>query len=255
MSFYSSQRQTSKSNSSEFRLMSDVVFVPVEDGTSRLLDMSGSFYALSTTATEMLCKVLEQGVEETLSTLASKYAVDGNQLQVDLNRLLHDLEQQHLVHRSSNISLNIQVGDAIATFLLIPALSLIHYCIRFSSIKTWCLLMLAHLSFGIFGWARTIYIWQKLFIHRSAKDCNENLARRIDEAVREIATSHILKVECKERALCCWFLLRAAGISATLVVGINLFPFAGHCWCESDSLILSDYEDHCDRFTPVLRYQ
>jgi hypothetical protein len=60
---------------------------------------------------------------------------------------------------------------------------------------------------------------------------------------------------CKERALCCWALARAAGLAATLVVGLQLFPLAGHCWCEVGSWTLSDDRARCDLYTPVIRYE
>ena len=82
----------------------------------------------------------------------------------------------------------------------------------------------------------------------------EPTVQTIDAAVRGAASRHAFSVECKERSLSCWSLARAAGLPATVVLGINLFPVAGHCWCESGPWTLSDYEDRCQNFTPVVRY-
>jgi Transglutaminase-like superfamily len=76
----------------------------------------------------------------------------------------------------------------------------------------------------------------------------------IDTAVRQAAARHILKVECKERALCCWVLARRAGVPAQLVVGICLFPLEGHCWCECGEWIFSDDRDRCASYHPVITY-
>ena len=56
------------------------------------------------------------------------------------------------------------------------------------------------------------------------------------------------------RALCSWSLARAAGLHAALVVGIDLFPIAAHCWCEVGTQTLGDEREHCNSFTPVARW-
>jgi hypothetical protein len=72
--------------------------------------------------------------------------------------------------------------------------------------------------------------------------------------IRQLASGHPLPMACKERALACWLLLRWEGLAARLVVGLEFFPLVGHCWCEVGSLVLSDYPDHCEFYTPVLNY-
>ena len=79
-------------------------------------------------------------------------------------------------------------------------------------------------------------------------------ASGIDKAVRAVAAHHPLHVECKERALSCWWLLHSADFSAQLVVGVDLFPLASHCWCEMGSFVLSDSQERCQRFTSVISY-
>jgi hypothetical protein len=116
---------------------------------------------------------------------------------------------------------------------------------------------LAHLSFALFGWSRAVALWQEAHARFPARQPGERDAESIQAlgtAVRAAAASHPIRVACKERALCAWSLARAAGLSATLVVGIDLFPIAGHCWCEVGAQPLGDDRDRCDRFTPVARW-
>jgi hypothetical protein len=72
--------------------------------------------------------------------------------------------------------------------------------------------------------------------------------------VRAAVAGHPFAVACKERALCSWSLARTAGLRATLIVGIELFPIAGHCWCEVSERPLGDDQGRCDQFTPVARW-
>lgn len=84
---------------------------------------------------------------------------------------------------------------------------------------------------------------------------SEKIIEAIDEKVRTIAAKHLLNIGCKERALCCWTLIRSYGLPVKLVLGVDLFPLASHCWCEFGSEILTDYSDRCERFTPILSYE
>lgn len=76
----------------------------------------------------------------------------------------------------------------------------------------------------------------------------------IDDAVRRAAANHMVRAECKERALSCWALARQSGLRASLMVGIRTFPFEGHCWCELNQTVFSDDRDRCDQYTPVASY-
>ena len=82
----------------------------------------------------------------------------------------------------------------------------------------------------------------------------ESGVRALDDALRQTAAGHLLVMACKERALSCWALLRWAGAPAALVVGLDLFPLTGHCWCEVGSRIVTDFEDRCASYMPVARY-
>jgi hypothetical protein len=119
------------------------------------------------------------------------------------------------------------------------------------------LLGLARLSFAAFGWTPTVAVWRKTHAHlpvRQAGDGDAETIRALEETVRAAAAGLPVAVACKERALCSWSLARVAGLHASIVVGVELFPIAGHCWCEVGAHTLSDDREHCDRFTPVARW-
>ncbi len=77
----------------------------------------------------------------------------------------------------------------------------------------------------------------------------------IDRLVRaEAARSFLLPMACKERALVGHHLLRARGLPASLVVGVQHYPFLAHAWVECDGLTVTDDREHCAQFEPVVRY-
>jgi hypothetical protein len=119
-------------------------------------------------------------------------------------------------------------------------------------VRTWTLLSAARAAIRMFGWNDTRRAWLDLPERtRAAKGVDQ---AAISEAVRRVAARHLFGVSCKERSLCCWALCRTAGISASVVLGISLFPLASHCWCESAAGCLTDFPDRCESFTPVLKY-
>jgi hypothetical protein len=116
---------------------------------------------------------------------------------------------------------------------------------------------LARLSFALFGWTATIAAWQEAHAHfpsRQAGDGDAETIQALDKTVRAAVAGHPVAVACKEQALCSWSLVRATGLDASLIVGIELFPMAGHCWCEVAAQPLGDDEERCARFAPVARW-
>ena len=62
-------------------------------------------------------------------------------------------------------------------------------------------------------------------------------------------------MNCKERALVGYQILRAVyGLPATLIIGIDEYPFRSHAWVEANDLVITDDFAHCETFTPVARY-
>jgi hypothetical protein len=242
----------------EYRLGPNVVLLLVQDGTARLLDMDGHFYAMTVVGAKMLRETLERGTAATVQSIAAQYGVDAQQVRTDVGVFLRELQRQRLLYSAESRRRTRSPKATVASLILAPALRFTHCGAHSLQAKVWRLLTLARLSFRLFGWSHTIAAWQRYHgqvpEHTPVQD-REGVVRTVDETVRAIAAGHVFDMGCKERSLCCWTLLRSAGVPATVVLGVNLFPLASHCWCESDPWILSDYQDHCEKFVPVLRYE
>lgn len=239
------------SSRAEFLLKEDVVVVFAQDDSARLLDMAGEFHAISAVGAAMLREALNQDLERAARTLAEQYRTPEDVIRQDLLEFVTELENVGLLRRRGNTNRRPK-WQQWTTGILGAALWLLQA--RFGSPvrRATRLMTLARISCRLFGWSRTVAAWQRAFSMR--KSPTSYSAQEIDEFVRAAAACHILTVECKERGLACWALLRQAGVAAECVVGINLFPLEGHCWCEAGSIILSDYPDRCQTFFPVLRY-
>lgn len=241
----------------EYVLPPDVIFVTVEDGSVRLLDMAGGFHAVPTVGTRMLRETLTNGADAAATRIAKDYDVARQQVQNDLAVFLRDLEKQGLLRSQRNRQPRRSGSFGLARLLLRPSLHGAHRLLRSPETKARTLLALARLSFALFGWTRTVAVWQEAHARFPARQAGEREAGTIpalDKAVRAAVASHPVSVACKELALCSWSLARAAGLHAALVVGMDLYPIAGHCWCEVATQPLGDDRERCDRFTPVARW-
>jgi hypothetical protein len=243
-------------DTAEYVLPPDVILVTVGDGSARLLDMSGDFHAVPAVGARMLQETLGLGAAAAVSRIAAHYGVAREQVQNDLPAFLSELESQGLLYSRGRGRCHRKSGLALARMLLQPCLLATHR-LRSSDAKARILLVVARLSFSLFGWTQTVTAWQDVHARCAARPAGEPDAgtiQELDRALRAAAASHPVAVACKEQALCAWALARAAGLQAALVVGIDLFPIAGHCWCEVRGHPLSDDRERCDRFTPVARW-
>ena len=232
-----------------YRLAPDVILVSAEDASARLLDLSGSFYALSATGAEMLQGVLGNGVEATIHDIAAQYGLEDSRVRSDLKDLLDKLERSGLVRVSSSSS---SFNRPRATIAHTVAALLLRLPLRRSPTA---LLIFARMSFACFGWSDTIAAWGRVAARgafRTAVHTDADLDR-VDLVIRD-AAARLPFVDCKERSLSAWFLLCCQGIPATLVVGIHWFPLAGHCWCEVGPRKLTDFADRCETYRQVARY-
>jgi hypothetical protein len=239
----------------QYFLPPDVVFLTVEDGSARLLDMAGAFHAVPAVGARMLQETLKNGADAAAARIAEEYDVAREHVAADLAVFLRDLESQGLLcgrrHRRRRGSFGL------ARLLLRPALRAAHRLPRSAQAKARIFLTLARLSFALFGWTPTISAWQEAHAHFPQSQAGEPDAATIqalDTTVRAAVASHPFAVACKERALCAWSLVRAAGLNASLVVGIDLFPIAAHCWCEVRAQPLGDDLERCIDFRPVARW-
>jgi hypothetical protein len=233
-----------------YSLADDVVLAIVDDGSSRLLDLGGHFFGLPAGSTELLVATLRHGPGPAAVQVARRTGAPLERVRADLAAFLADLQGRGLLVPAARSrrrgAVRRLVDGALAATLKGLRLGLRPFG------RTWALLGLAYLSLRLFGWARTADLWERLARRGSAPDDALARAEQIDREVREAAARHLLAVDCKERALVCWALLREAGVPARLVVGIDLYPFLGHCWCEAEGRVVSDDPERCFRFVPVL---
>jgi hypothetical protein len=244
------------SDAAEYRLAPSVLFLKVWDGSSRLLDLGGESFGLPTVSTTLLDVTLRDGPEAAVQEVARQCAIPVARVRADFEPFLQELGRRGLLTRSGRGS---RWRGCLGGWLASP----VPYALRFllHVIPSWpgkarALLALAYVSLGLFGWARTVELWQRATADGAAPDpaADLTLLEQLDQTIRAALAQSLFPVDCKARALCGWTLLRSAGLSARLVVGIDLFPFLGHCWCESGDRIVADRIDRCGRFTPVLQY-
>lgn len=251
---------------SDYRLAPNVIFLRIQDGSARLLDLDGNFYAISQMGAQMLYETLKGGIAAVAVRIATEYDTELSHVQNDLRAFLHDLEKKRLISRAQRSRGAFSSKHILPLVVLVPLLYGISVCPFSLERKTWALLTLAFVSIRLFGWPTTIARWYDYLVWAqghiptqkhapgSVTTALEQSMKDIDQVVRSVAASHLFYVECKERALSCWWLLYSAGFSAKLVLGVNLFPLGCHCWCEVGQFVLSDDQDRCEQFTPILSY-
>ena len=69
-----------------YRLCQSVVLLPIADGTARLFDLQGQFFALSEVAAQMLRDTLELGPDGAAESVARRWAVDVDVVKTDLEK-------------------------------------------------------------------------------------------------------------------------------------------------------------------------
>jgi hypothetical protein len=236
----------------EYALTPDAAVILMADGSARILDMGDRLYALPAVGALMLRETLAHGSAAAVQRVTAEYAVTKTQAEADLQAFLATLETRGVICRPASNPPAESVGAwpwrALAGLFHLATLPM----------RAALLLTAARMCLKTLGWRRTVALWRWLFpvrpVPRVAPPA-EKLARAIDDAVQGAAAWNPLGVACKERALSCWALARNVGLPTALVIGVELFPFSGHCWCEAGSWILSDHADNCAPYLPVLRYQ
>lgn len=247
-----SQPQQHPQADSRIALRPDVILVRVADGSARLLDMRRQFYAVSASGRIFLEQALLHGTSAAVTAVARRFNADIEKVRRDFNGFLNELEKRHLISRGEKRQGGHCRPAQWCCQILVTGLAIVVAGASSMNAQAWALLLLARLCLRLFGWSTTLTAWRRCFPMRGGRA--RGAAGTIDEAVRHAAANHVLIMECKERALSCWALLRSAGFRADFVVGISPFPLAGHCWCEIDRQILSDDDERCRLFTPVILY-
>ena len=232
-------------------LAPDVALIVTEHGDGCIVDLDGSFYAVSPVAAGMLRDMLDGGREVAIARSAVRYGVDRARIAGDLDALLDDLTRRGLLQRG-DASRRWGTRRIVARSLAGVAYRLLRLAPTQRS-RAWIALTFARLSFVISGWNATVKAWQRRLDGLNSAAHAGELVRAIDGAVRGAASRHVMNVDCKERALASFALARCAGLPASLVVGVEFYPLAGHSWCETGSAVIGDEASHCRRFTPAFR--
>jgi len=87
------------SSAQAYVLVPDVVCVPVQDGTTRLLHLGRRFWAVSAMGAQMLRETLAQGLKVAVRQIAAQYDVPVQQVQTDLDMLSRDYTWHFCVAR------------------------------------------------------------------------------------------------------------------------------------------------------------
>jgi hypothetical protein len=244
-----------------YRLREGVVLIVAPDGSSRLMDLAGDVCAISATGTMMLESIFSQSIDAACQAVAKRFGVGAERVRLDMAALVGPLERRRLLiapgcagHARASVA-------SVSCWMIAPVVALCAAAPRrLVSAKAWVLLTIAFISTRVFGWPNTIRVWNRTTSGRRrdvtpAVSADAEILDTIDRAVARAMSMHPLHVSCKERALSCQALARAAGMDSSVVLGVDLFPFAMHCWCECSSRILADrYDGQCDRFTPIMVY-
>ena len=82
-------------------LAGGVVLVVVDDGSSRLMNLGGTFFGLPPVSTDMLLAVLRNGTAQAIVDIATRYGVTEERVRTDLFRFLEDLSRRKLLVRRS----------------------------------------------------------------------------------------------------------------------------------------------------------
>ena len=248
---------SSPTGSDRWRLPGGVVLILVHDGTGRLIDLDGSISALTESGATMLELALREGFEPACHRLAFRYGVDAECLRADMQVFFRELvAQKSLI--PPGMTLRRRPLRRFLSWTAYPIVFLMaRQPTRWMPTKAWLLLTLIFFATRLFGWTNAIRVWDlagsTLMAKRAVAD--PDIVTAIDSVVTRTMARHLLPVSCKERALCCWVLARAGGVPARVQLGIDLFPFGLHCWCEHESKIIADrYEGRCDRYTPLRVY-
>jgi hypothetical protein len=227
-----------------YGLPEDVVLIE-QDEALRLFDFRrGRFFGLNPVAGRLLRGLLARGPREAAREVADAYRQPVERVAADLAGLVGDLRRRRLLADGPP-----RPGPARP--LRRPPRRPRTPGVR--AVRG--LLLLAWLSLRVLGWGRTLRLWQRW--HRPAGRGRETgAAAEVAGVVREAAAGMLWPaVDCKERALAAYQLLRAVhGVPARLVVGVEWFPFQAHAWAECAGRPVADEPAFCALFKPAVCY-
>jgi hypothetical protein len=245
------------SDAAEYRLADDVLLLSVDDGSGRLIDLAGSSSALTPSAAAILDFALRQRSDLACATLATRYRVGEDVIRRDMDGLIQSLLAKGFLMPAATAR-RTTPRQRLAWLAYPLALLWTRNPLRWTGAKAFLLMTLTFFSVRAFNWTNTVRVLERASAKGSASRTQSSdpvIATTIETAVLRAIARHPLTVSCKERALTAWVLARAAGLPAHVQLGIDLFPFGMHCWCQHGPQIIADrYEGRCDRYTPILTY-
>jgi hypothetical protein len=243
-----------------YRLGPDVLVLVVDDGTARIMDLGGDHFAITETAASILLGTLRTGADRTCRSIAALTGAPIERVRADADALLDELTAAGILLRAGQRpdarSRRAHLTEAAARAALRRWL----VRDRGTTWTAWRLIALAWAATHALGWASTARWWRDEVEAAGGRDGRGRGQHgpgleAITGATASVVARHPLPVACKERALCAYTLTRRAGYPAQLVLGVSVFPFASHVWCESAGRVVGDrLEDGCDQFAPVLTY-
>jgi hypothetical protein len=217
-----------------------VLLVRAPDGSGRLLDLAGAFYAVDPIAAALLADLARAGRTEAVRAAARRHGVPEQRVADDLDALLAGLPP------GLGAAQGAPRGRG-ADPLVVALLSLL--CrVGSPRPRIWALLAVARACFATAGWSRTLRWWTALPVRGGP---GGPTAAEIDRRVRRCATGSVLGHSCKERAVVCLAEARTAGLPAVVVLGLSCYPLATHSWCEVSGDVVGDDPDLCAAFPPV----
>ena len=238
----------------EYTLSPDAALILMPDGRGYVLDMGDRFYGVSAIGARMLCDVLAFGRAGARDRIAAEFDAPVSRIEADLAQLVGELQGRGVIRRRDEA--RTPPGVPAGARLLAGAVGTVFRLTHSIRVRATVAVTAARLSCKLFGWVATVAAWRRgVRAHEAAALGSEpRAARAIDDEVRNASARLPLALDCKERALGCWALARAAGLPASLVIGVVHYPLSGHCWCEVGTSIVSDVAENCARYTPVFRY-
>ena len=212
-----------------YRLASEVVLVPVADGSARLLDLDGQYFALTDVAAQMLRATLDLGPAGAVERIARDWEVDSERARTELERFLAELIRRGLLLTADQSERRRRLRSRPAQVILSGLIHLTRSLRPTYTGKAAGLLTLAKLSCRWLGWAGAVYLWQRLFPRprcllqgRAADEARQT----VDQAVRSALAQSWVATACKERGMVSWALARRAGLDPSLVIGLSFYPLS-----------------------------
>ncbi len=217
------------------RLGPDVALV-MQDDLARLLDLNrGRFFALNASGSRLLVLALQSGPAEAVRRVARDCDMAEEDVRADWTKLLGTLRRRRLV-----------ATEVPAARRGLPG-----------RLRLGLLFTLAWISLRLLGWARTLRLWRlgRTPAPEPWQGGVAPLVQRLDQAILVSAATHPLSLQCKERAVVAWHILRNRwNLPAVLVIGVMPFPFEAHAWVECGPMTVTEERARCETFQRAIQY-